>query len=311
MERRNNMESILETKDLVKRYRNVCAVNNVSLSIHKGDIFGFVGANGAGKTTFMRMVCGLIRPTSGSMNLFGESSEKGLQEKRKNMGALIEHPAVYTNMSALQNLDIQRRYLEMDFGSNPSKALIDLLGLFFIAHSVYMALRGTYVSSLNRYPSIEYVLCLYSTARMLSIVTILLTAYVIAEDFSMRTVQNVLAAGISRGKYYFSRLCAQMIFIFSLYSAGYGAYIVTRILSTGKVYPDACGGISDCFLCYGIAAAGVCGCYSNDKRLLQKPVRFRGCRGSQAFFLHRSASVQHKGDSRRSRGSGLQRTDSL
>ena len=61
------------------------------------------------------------------------------------------------------------------------------VGLFFIAHSVYMALRGTYVSSLNRYPSIEYVLCLYSTARMLSIVTILLTAYVIAEDFSMRT----------------------------------------------------------------------------------------------------------------------------
>ena len=127
------MESILETKDLVKRYRNVCAVNNVSLSIHKGDIFGFVGANGAGKTTFMRMVCGLIRPTSGSMKLFGESSEKGLQEKRKNMGALIEHPAVYTNMSALQNLDIQRRYLEMDFGSNPSKALTDLLELVGLA----------------------------------------------------------------------------------------------------------------------------------------------------------------------------------
>ena len=127
------METILETKDLVKQYRNVCAVNNVSLSIHKGDIFGFVGANGAGKTTFMRMVCGLIRPTSGSMKLFGESSEKGLQEKRKNMGALIEHPAVYTNMSALQNLDIQRRYLEMDFGSNPSKALIDLLELVGLA----------------------------------------------------------------------------------------------------------------------------------------------------------------------------------
>ena len=127
------MDTILETKDLVKRYRNVCAVNNVSLSIHKGDIFGFVGANGAGKTTFMRMVCGLIRPTSGSMKLFGESSEKGLQEKRKNMGALIEHPAVYTNMSALQNLDIQRRYLEMDFGSNPSKALTDLLELVGLA----------------------------------------------------------------------------------------------------------------------------------------------------------------------------------
>mgnify|MGYP007025296190 CR=1 FL=1 len=49
------------------------------------------------------------------------------------MGALIEHPAVYTNMSALQNLDIQRRYLEMDFGSNPSKALTDLLELVGLA----------------------------------------------------------------------------------------------------------------------------------------------------------------------------------
>lgn len=72
-------------------------------------------------------------PTTGSMKLFGESSEKGIQEKRKNMGVLIEHPAVYTNMSALQNLDIQRRYLEMDFGTNPSKALTDLLDLVGLA----------------------------------------------------------------------------------------------------------------------------------------------------------------------------------
>lgn len=107
--------------------------------------------------------------------------------------------------------------------------------LFFIAHSVYTALRDSYTSELGRYPAIEYVLCVYATARMLSIVTILLTAYVIAEDFSMRTVQNVFAAGISRGKYYVSRLCAQMIFVFFLYSSGYVAYIVTRILSTGKV----------------------------------------------------------------------------
>lgn len=109
------------------------------------------------------------------------------------------------------------------------------VGLFFIAHSVYTALRDAYASDLGRYPAMEYVLCVYATARMLSIVTILLTAYVIAEDFSMRTVQNVFAAGISRGKYYFSRLCAQMIFIFFLYSAGYAAYIVTRIVSTGEV----------------------------------------------------------------------------
>lgn len=129
------MEMILETKNLEKRYRSVCAVDKVSLSIQRGDIFGFVGANGAGKTTFMRMVCGLVRPTGGEMKLFGASSEKELQQKRKKMGALIEHPAIYTNLSAYQNLDIQRRYLDMDSGKNGKEVkktlteLLDLVGL--------------------------------------------------------------------------------------------------------------------------------------------------------------------------------------
>ena len=127
------MEAILKTVDLTKQYRGVCAVDHVSLSIRKGDIFGFVGANGAGKTTFMRMVCGLIHPTAGHLELFGVSSEKELQEKRKKMGALIEHPAVYTNMTALQNLDVQRRYLEMDFGRHPEKTLLELLDLVGLA----------------------------------------------------------------------------------------------------------------------------------------------------------------------------------
>lgn len=129
------MEMILETKNLEKRYRSVCAVDKVSLSIQRGDIFGFVGANGAGKTTFMRMVCGLVRPTGGEMKLFGASSEKELQQKRRKTGALIEHPAIYTNLSAYQNLDIQRRYLDMDSGKDSKEVkktlteLLDLVGL--------------------------------------------------------------------------------------------------------------------------------------------------------------------------------------
>lgn len=123
------MEEILKSVNLTKQYRGVCAVNHVSLSIHRGDIFGFVGANGAGKTTFMRMVCGLIQPTDGHLELFGVTSPRELQEKRRKMGALIEHPAVYANMTALQNLDVQRRYLEMDFGKNPRQALSELLDL--------------------------------------------------------------------------------------------------------------------------------------------------------------------------------------
>lgn len=123
------METVLRTTALTKQYRSVCAVNQVTLSIEKGDIFGFIGENGAGKTTFMRMVCGLIYPTGGQLELFGASSDKELPQMRKKMGALIEHPAVYPNMSALQNLEIQRRYLDMDLGKDHKKALIELLDL--------------------------------------------------------------------------------------------------------------------------------------------------------------------------------------
>lgn len=129
------METVLRTTGLTKRYRRVCAVDQVTLSIERGDIFGFVGANGAGKTTFMRMVCGLIRPTEGELELFGESSPEEQQRMRRRMGALIEHPAVYANMTALQNLDVQRRYLDMDFGGEPKKALTELLELVGLARA--------------------------------------------------------------------------------------------------------------------------------------------------------------------------------
>ena len=125
----SRMECVLKTQDLTKRYGKNLAVNKVSLTIEKGDIFGFIGANGAGKTTFMRMVCGLIYPTEGSLELFGASSPKELPKMRRKMGALIEHPAVYPNMSALQNLEIQRRYLDVDFGKDPEKTLMELLEL--------------------------------------------------------------------------------------------------------------------------------------------------------------------------------------
>lgn len=80
-------------------------------------------------------ICALVRPTGGEMKLFGASSEKELQQKRRKMGALIEHPAIYTNLSAYQNLDIQRRYLDMDSGKDSKEVkktlteLLDLVGL--------------------------------------------------------------------------------------------------------------------------------------------------------------------------------------
>lgn len=102
------MEYILKTEKLTKIYGGVKAVNEVSMSVRKGDIYGFIGKNGAGKTTFMKMISGLATPTAGSMELFGKSD---LEQARKRIGTLIENPGVYPNMTAEENLEIVRRNL--------------------------------------------------------------------------------------------------------------------------------------------------------------------------------------------------------
>lgn len=102
------MEYILKTEKLTKIYGGIKAVNEVSMSVRKGDIYGFIGKNGAGKTTFMKMISGLATPTAGSMELFGKSD---LEQARKRIGTLIEDPGVYPNMTAEENLEIVRRNL--------------------------------------------------------------------------------------------------------------------------------------------------------------------------------------------------------
>lgn len=125
-------EVVLRTTELTKSYGKVPAVDHVSLTIEKGDIYGFIGENGAGKSTFMRMVCGLAFPSSGVMELFGENSVKGLETARRRMGAIIEHPALYGNMTAMENLTVQRKYLNLEMGEAGKKEnqeLLELVGL--------------------------------------------------------------------------------------------------------------------------------------------------------------------------------------
>lgn len=120
-------EILLKTEGLTKTYQGACAVDHVAMEIRKGDIYGFIGVNGAGKTTFMKMVCGLTAPREGSMALFGASGGAPLRMARRKIGALIEHPAFYPNMTALENLEVQGRYLDMDLGKNHRQAILDLL----------------------------------------------------------------------------------------------------------------------------------------------------------------------------------------
>ncbi|WJH37513.1 ABC transporter ATP-binding protein [Paenibacillus sp. CC-CFT747] len=104
------MSYIVRTNRLTKRYGEHTAVDSVNLSIRTGDIYGFLGQNGAGKTTTLRMIMGLIRPTSGDMELFGEGGP-GSSRVLERIGAIIEYPGFYLNLSAADNLDLHRRLM--------------------------------------------------------------------------------------------------------------------------------------------------------------------------------------------------------
>ena len=118
------METVLKTSGLTKSYGRQKVVDNVSLEVRKGDIFGFVGKNGAGKTTFIRMVLGLAKPDSGSAVLFpGESPVLA----KKHTGSLVESPALYTNMTAKENLEMCCTILGQDKGQ--VKEILEITGL--------------------------------------------------------------------------------------------------------------------------------------------------------------------------------------
>ena len=100
-------ELVLETMDLTKKYKDFFALKNVDMHIYEGDIYGFVGENGAGKTTVIRLVSGLSEPTSGGYRLFGiDSKDERIYQTKKQMGGIIESVSVNKQMTALENLSL-------------------------------------------------------------------------------------------------------------------------------------------------------------------------------------------------------------
>lgn len=97
---------LLTTTGLTKQFGNHKAVNQVDMHIKKGAIYGFIGRNGAGKTTFLKMISGLSNPDAGDIELFGCRGRE-LKEIRHRIGCLIETPGLYPNMSARDNLKIK------------------------------------------------------------------------------------------------------------------------------------------------------------------------------------------------------------
>lgn len=123
------MDYILKAEALTKIYGHHKALDNFSMHIPKGAIYGLVGKNGAGKTTLLRLICGLQEATSGEYTLYGVSSRKHeILNARKEMGAVIETPAIYLDMSATGNLKEQYRILGIrSFDTIPE--LLKMVGL--------------------------------------------------------------------------------------------------------------------------------------------------------------------------------------
>ena len=93
-------EIVIRAEGLTKIYGQKRAVDEVSMTVYRGDIYGFIGSNGAGKTTFLRMVMGLVKPNAGSLELFGENSPESLTKNRARIGCIIETPALILSMNA-------------------------------------------------------------------------------------------------------------------------------------------------------------------------------------------------------------------
>ena len=92
---------ILKTTDLTKKYKNKIAVENINMTIKKGDIYGLIGKNGAGKTTLMKLILSLTYPTNGEVELFGS---KNFIDSRGRVGSLIETPGYYKGCTARENM---------------------------------------------------------------------------------------------------------------------------------------------------------------------------------------------------------------
>lgn len=116
---------VVQTINLTKKYGNKVIVDNVNLSVNKGDIYGLIGKNGAGKTTMIRMLCGLTEQNAGEIKLFENDK---LNAKRKKIGTIIEHPALYNNMTALQNVLVIMKMLNCK-DVKEAQNLLELVGL--------------------------------------------------------------------------------------------------------------------------------------------------------------------------------------
>ena len=128
------MQTVIEVKGLSKLYKNIKAVNGLSFTVNKGDVYGFLGQNGAGKSTTIRMLLTLIEPTEGEINLFGLNVKQHRNKVLRNIGAVIEKPDVYKFLSAYNNIKLFAGMSAIHPTAKELMQQLDMVGLKERAH---------------------------------------------------------------------------------------------------------------------------------------------------------------------------------
>ncbi|MBU4501213.1 MAG: ABC transporter ATP-binding protein [Nanoarchaeota archaeon] len=112
---------IIEVEKVSKKFGKIAALSDVSFPVERGYIFGYLGPNGAGKTTTIRIMLGLISPDEGSVKVFGYDSNTEINKIMKNVGVVLEHPGLYDDISAYENLEYYAKIYKMPLSKREKK----------------------------------------------------------------------------------------------------------------------------------------------------------------------------------------------
>lgn len=131
------MDYIVETKNVTKSFGREKAVIGLDMKIPKGEIYGFLGPNGSGKTTTIRMLLGLMKPTFGSVHIFGKDIKKEKIEILRRVGSLVENPSYYPHLTAYENLETSRKILGV-----PKRRIHEVLAIVRLSEVANKKVKG-------------------------------------------------------------------------------------------------------------------------------------------------------------------------
>ena len=129
------MNHIIEVKNLTKKFKDIVAVNDLSFTVFEGDIYGFLGQNGAGKSTTIRMLLTLIKPSSGSIAIFNKNLFSNREEILRQTGAIIDKPDLYNYLTAYENVGFLAKLSGKAASTDSIMKFLQMVGLSERAHS--------------------------------------------------------------------------------------------------------------------------------------------------------------------------------